>query len=107
MFVGLVAFVQIGCTPDSLPSVKGQPDDVGRMVRLSATPARIVSLSPATTELLFAIGAGDRLVGRTHWAGYPPAALDVTDIGDGFNPNVEAIASVSPDLVVAYASDVS
>jgi len=79
-------------------------DDAGRAVALAAPARRIVSLSPSSTELLFAIGAGDRVVGRTTWCRYPAAALNVPVVGDGLNPNVEAIAARHPDLVVLYAS---
>jgi len=74
--------------------------------RPSALPPahRIVSLAPSSTELLFALGAGDQVVGRTTWCRYPPAALDVPDVGDGLNPNIEAIAARQPDLVVLYRS---
>src|SRR5690348_11751043 len=60
----------------------GVTDDAGRAVTLPRPPRRIVSLLPTFTELLFAIGAGDRLVGRTHWCDYPPAALAVPDVGE-------------------------
>ena len=65
---------------------------------------RIVSLLPSFTELLFAIGAGDRVVGRTTWCDYPPAALTIPSVGDGMPPNVEAVAARKPDLVVLYNS---
>lgn len=71
----------------------------------AAAPAtRIVSLLPSFTEILFAIGAGDRLVGRTTWCDYPPEAKDVPSVGDGIPPNVEAVAARRPDLVVLYRS---
>jgi iron complex transport system substrate-binding protein len=54
--------------------------------------------------LLFAIGAGSRVVGRTRWCDYPPAALEVPSVGDGLGPNVEAVAARSPDLVLLYAA---
>src|SRR6266446_2487189 len=70
-----------------------------------ATPARrIVSLSPAITELLYALGAGDRVVGRTTWCDYPPDVRAVVSVGDGLNPNLEAIVARRPDLVVLYRS---
>src|SRR5881396_3716772 len=73
--------------------------------RHDAPPARrIVSLLPSFTEILFAIGAGDRLVGRTTWCDYPPAVLDVPSVGDGMPPNVETVAARRPDLVVLYNS---
>src|SRR6266516_235595 len=68
------------------------------------TAQRIVSLLPSFTEILFAIGAGDRLVGRTTWCDYPPAALAVPSVGDGMPPSVEAVAARRPDLVVLYRS---
>jgi len=63
-----------------------------------------VSLSPTVTELLFALGAGDRVVGRTTWCDYPPAARAVPSVGDGLNPNIEAVSARRPDLVVLYRS---
>ena len=70
-----------------------------------AVPARrIVSLLPSFTEILFAIGAGERLVGRTTWCDYPPEALAVPSVGDGMPPSVEAVAARRPDLVVLYRS---
>ncbi len=71
---------------------------------LARPASRVVSLSPATTELLFALGAGDRVVGRTHWCDYPAAALAVPDLGDGLTPNLEAVLGVHPDLVLLYPS---
>ena len=79
-------------------------DDFGDTVRFDAPAARIVSLNPVTTELLFALGAGDRLVGRTSWDLYPAAARAVPDLGNGMGPNVEAVLGQRPDLVVLYAT---
>src|SRR3989442_10351649 len=79
-------------------------DDVGRAVALARPARRIVSLSPTVTELLFALGAGDRVVGRTTWCDYPPAARAVPSVGDGLNPNIEAVSARHPDLVVLYRS---
>jgi len=79
-------------------------DDFGDTIRADGPAQRIVSLSPVTTEILFALGAGGRLVGRTHWDRYPDAARAVADLGDGMQPNVEAVLGAHPDLVVLYAS---
>jgi len=81
-------------------------DDFGTPVRAgtATSPARIASLNPATTELLFAIGAGPRVVARTAWDMWPVAARAVTDVGPGLRPNVEAVLAQHPDLVVLYAS---
>ena len=76
-------------------------DDFGDSVRVG--PARrIVSLNPVATEFLFAAGAGERVVGRTHWDHYPPAADAVPDLGNGIDPNVEAVLGAKPDLVILY-----
>jgi iron complex transport system substrate-binding protein len=79
-------------------------DDAGDSVSVRAPARRVASLIPATTELLFAIGAGAVVVGRTQWCDYPSEALRVTDLGPGINPNLEAVLSVRPDLVVLYNS---
>ncbi len=82
----------------------GAVDDFGDAVPAAGRFARIVSLNPTTTELLFTMGAGARVVGRTRWDTYPDAARAVPDLGDGLRPNVETILSAHPDLVLLYAS---
>ena len=77
-------------------------DDAGDTLRLAKPATRVVSLIPASTELLFAIGAGPQVVGRTRWCDWPAAAAAVTDVGDGIEPNLEAIVAQRPDLVVLY-----
>lgn len=79
-------------------------DDAGDTVRLARPALRVASLIPATTELLFAIGAGATVVGRTTWCDWPPAAAAVANLGDGIAPNVEAVVGVRPDLVLLYPS---
>jgi iron complex transport system substrate-binding protein len=79
-------------------------DDAGDSVRVRVPAARVVSLIPATTELLFAIGAGPSVVGRTQWCDFPAEARRVADLGPGINPNLEAVLSVAPDLVILYNS---
>src|SRR2546427_8761632 len=78
--VGLLTLAVAACAEKERPASKGGiavTDDAGRRVTLAAPAQRIVSLLPSFTELLFAIGAGDRLVGRTAWCDYPPEALAV------------------------------
>jgi iron complex transport system substrate-binding protein len=77
-------------------------DGLGRTVELPGPAQRIVSLSPATTEILFAVGAGAQVVGRDMFSDYPAEALDAADIGGSWGEyNTEAIVSLSPDLVIA------
>ncbi|MGB7211571.1 MAG: helical backbone metal receptor [Gemmatimonadales bacterium] len=78
-------------------------DDTGHTVRLSHPAERVVSLIPATTELLFAIGAGPEVVGRTRFDDWPPEAAAVPSVGDGLEPTLEAVLAQRPDLVVLYA----
>lgn len=92
------------CTSRPAASSLSITDDWGRAVALAAPARRIVSLSPASTELLFRLGLGDRVVGRTHFCDWPPAARAVPDLGNGIGPDVEAVAARRPDLVLLYAS---
>ena len=101
----LLLFVAASCQKDE--RAEGPllvVDDAGDTVRLARPAARVVSLVPATTEILFAIGAGPVTVGRTRWDDYPAEASQVPDVGDGINPNIEAILGQRPDLVVMYLS---
>lgn len=79
-------------------------DDFGDSVRVGNAPARIVSLNPATTEMLFALGAGSRLVGRSDYDLFPDSARLVPSLGAGLQPNVEVLLGVHPDLVILYGS---
>jgi iron complex transport system substrate-binding protein len=63
-------------------------------------PQRIVSTAPSITELLYALGLGDRIVGVDRFSRYPPEVLRKAKIGDYVNPNLETIASLRPDLVI-------
>lgn len=91
----------------NVPATPGAPafvDDFGERVAL-APAARIASLNPTTTEILFTIGAGSRLVGRDSYDEWPAAAKSLADLGPGISPNVERIMGARPDLVVLYASN--
>lgn len=78
-------------------------DDLGTEVTIEKEPEKIVSLSPANTETLFALGAGDKVVGRTDYCNYPEEASDIASIGSYSEPNTELIISMEPDIV--FASD--
>jgi ABC-type Fe3+-hydroxamate transport system substrate-binding protein len=104
----ILAFVLLGCSERaSTPRAPARDvDDFGVPVHegTSDDPARIVSLNPTTTDLLFAIGAGPRVVGRTEWDIWSDSVRAVPDLGPGLRPNVEAVLAKRPDLVVLYAS---
>ncbi len=101
----LLATLAAGCRPAPAPAAARRiVDDAGDTVAVPRVARRVVSLIPATTEILFAIGADPALVGRTHWCDYPAAAARVPDLGDGIKPNLEAVVAARPDLVVLYRS---
>ena len=76
-------------------------DDLGVTVTIENYPERIVSLSPGNTEILFALGLGDRVVGVTEYCTYPEAALSKDKVGGFSTINTEKIAVLNPDLLVA------
>lgn len=75
-------------------------DETGRRVRVPARIERVVSLAPNVTEILYALGAEDRLVGVTDLCDYPPAARRKPSVGDVINPNLEKILELKPDVVL-------
>ena len=76
-------------------------DGLNRTITLSAPARRVVSLAPANTEILFAVGAGAQVVGRDETSDYPPEALPLPTIGGYSGFNLEAIVALHPDLVLA------
>ena len=101
----VVAAGVVACSNRATEGAGDVVDDLGRHVTLPDPATRVVSLSPAITELLFAIGAGNSVVGRTQWDKYPPAVADIPSVGDGLDPNIETVAARRPDLVVFYVSN--
>ena len=103
VFCCAVVLLSVACERKSEPARVVFRDDFGH----GLTPAaarRIISLNPATTEMLFAIGAGSRVIGRTSWDSYPDSARLVQDMGPGLRPNLEVVVAARPDLVILYAS---
>ena len=98
------ALLLVACQPAERRDAGAVRDDFGAPVAIGAAPKRIVSLNPTTTEVLFAIGAGSRVVGRSMYDAFPESALAVPSLGAALRPNVEAIIGARPDLVVLYAS---
>ncbi|HZK25396.1 MAG TPA: cobalamin-binding protein [Oscillospiraceae bacterium] len=80
-------------------------DAAGREVTLAAKPERIVSIMPSLTEILFALDAGERVVGVTTYCDYPAAAKEKEVIGDLYNLNPESILALQPDLVLVGKSE--
>lgn len=89
----------------SAPAEQAYPvtvtDVKGRTVTIDKKPERIVSLTPSNTEILFALGLGDKVVGVDAYSNYPEQTKDIKKVGDFNGPNIELITQLKPDLVVA------
>jgi iron complex transport system substrate-binding protein len=105
LLLGILLIAAAACRHASPPEDRiSVVDDAGDTVRLAAPARRVASLIPAATELLFAIGAGSSLVGRTSYCDFPPVTQAVPNLGDGIKPSLEAVIAQRPDLVVLYNS---
>lgn len=76
-------------------------DQMGRTVELGKPPQRIISLSPANTEIAFALGLGDRLVGLDSYSDFPPEAEKIEKVGGFQDPDLEKVVALKPDLILA------
>ena len=104
LFVLLAVLTLCACHHNATPTTSETDtftDYYGRTVVVPQQPARIVSTSPAITEIIFALGGQDLLVGRTQYCDYPPEAQTIENIGGISDLNVEKIASLKPDLVIS------
>ncbi len=90
--------------PPSDTSRRIVTDELNRSVAIVANPQRIISLAPNLTEMLFALGLSDRVIGVTSYCDYPPAAKSKEKVGDTLTPNLERIISLKPDLVIVTTS---
>jgi len=75
-------------------------DDLGRTVTLKAEPKRIIALLPSHTETVYALSAGEKMVGRDDFSDYPAEATKLPKVGGLYNPNLEMILALKPDLVL-------
>jgi len=103
----LIAALNAGCGSGTSKQATGRAaappavkDDSGTLVKLDHYPQRIISLAPSNTEILYALGLGDRVVGVTTYDDYPPEVKKKAKIGD-LQGNLEQIVSMKPDLVIA------
>ena len=99
------ALLLAACTANQQTSPEGPvtreiTDDAGRRVSLPAHVNRVISLAPNLTEIVFAVGGGDRLVGRTSYCDYPAEAKAVAEVGDTLHPSLERIIALRPQVVL-------
>lgn len=90
-----------GFTPDPPPQQRSWTDHTGRLVTVADNPQRIIALAPNITEIIFALGRGDRLKGVVSHSNYPPQALDLPQVGDYVRLDIEKIVALKPDLCIA------
>ncbi len=100
---GMLALVMVALAPAPAATLT-VTDQTGRTVTLAAPPQRIVSLVPGVTEMVFAIGAEERLVGVTDFCDFPAAARNKRSVGGMLAPSLETLVALQPDLVVATDS---
>ncbi len=110
----LFSFLLVGCSAEETTTVEKQEevvdevkeytvtDDAGNEVAFEEVPETIVSLQPSNTEILFALGVGDKIVGATEYDTYPAEALEIERVSDSVAFNAERITELNPDIVIAY-----
>ncbi len=102
LIITLLAALLAGCAPAAAaPQAITLTDGLGRTVTLDKPAERIVSLAPSATEILFAVGAGDQVIGRDSFSNFPESVKDLQDVGGSMGDySMETITSLNPDLVV-------
>lgn len=117
LLVFVLMFSVVACTTEDSPEPQNKVENLDEIVEnqfplsitdflereitLEKEPERIVSLAPSITELIYALGAGDKVVGVTDYDNYPPEVEEVSKVGGFKGPNIEAITAQNPDIVLA------
>lgn len=108
--VAAIALLLVGCVGEQHATASATNgsvtvvDDAGDTVRLAAPAKRVISLIPSATETIIALGATDRIVGRTRYD-VAKAVDSVASVGGGLDPSTEAIVALHPDLVIGWDND--
>ncbi len=97
VLLSLLIGAAVGCNGGFEPGA--YTDDMGRGVTIDEVPQRIVCFGPSITEVLFALGLGERVVGVDDYSDYPAEAQDLPKVGSSFTPSLESLAALEPDLV--------
>jgi len=104
VLLSLALLIGLSCSSPKAGKTKSPieiTDQLGRVVKLDKIPQRIISLAPSNTEILFALGLGERVLAVTDYDNYPPEAKQKPSIGGFSTPNIEKVVALSPDLVLA------
>jgi len=101
VLLSIAVIFLVTCSPANPIPPGAVTDDLGRPVNIEKIPRRIISLSPSNTEILFALGLGEKVVGVTEYCNYPPKAKDKEKIGGFSTPDIERIIALEPDLILA------
>ncbi len=102
--LGVLPWIGLSAEPERIDPDAAVIDDRGREVYGSGRPERIISLAPHLTELLFAIGAGERIIATVEHADHPAQARSLPRIGSAVQLDLERIVALDPQLVIAWAS---
>ena len=103
VLLSLLVSMVAGCQPQFQPGT--YTDDMGRAVAIDQIPQRIVSFGPSITEILFALSLEEKVVGVSDYCDYPEAAELKPKVGDAFNPSLEKIVELEPDLVLTVKQE--
>jgi len=103
VLLSLLASMVAGCQAQFQPGT--YTDDMGREVTIDQIPQRIVSFGPSITEILFALGLEEKVVGVGDYSDYPEAAKLKPKVGGAFNPSLEKIVELEPDLVLTVKQE--
>jgi iron complex transport system substrate-binding protein len=98
VLLSLVIGTAVGCSQGFEPGT--YTDDMGRGVTIEEVPQRIVCFGPSITEIAFALGLGERVVGVDDFSDYPAEAQDLPKVGSAFAPSIESLVALEPDLVL-------
>jgi iron complex transport system substrate-binding protein len=98
LFIALLALTSGIAHATTYPLIA--KDDLGRNITVSQEPKKIVVLLPSHTEMLYALGAGVKIIARDDYSDFPPEVQKLPKVGGLYNPNLEAILALKPDLVL-------
>ena len=103
-YIALAGILSLGLSGYQLADAAEAYDDEGTLVSLTAPATRIISLAPSLTEVLYAVGAGNKVIGVVEFSDYPPEARSLPVVGRYDSLDLETLLALQPDLVIAWRS---